>query len=184
MKDVIRFPFSLAQQEVVDWDACYAELLPKVFNYFIYKTGQTDLAEDLTASTFERVWSKRESYRSRQASMSTWIFGFARNVLKENLRASRKHVFIPLEDEITAGDPTLESNAMQNEERNWLLQMLDQISIRERDLISLKYGADLSNREIATLCHLSESNVGTILQRCLVKLKLAKEEYDGRQISL
>ena len=42
---------------------------------------------------------------------------------------------------------------------------------RERDLIALRYGAGLSNRAIAPLVGLSESNVGTILQRTVQQLR-------------
>ena len=42
---------------------------------------------------------------------------------------------------------------------------------RERDLIALRYGAGLSNRAIAPLVGLSESNVGTILHRTVQTLR-------------
>ncbi len=50
---------------------------------------------------------------------------------------------------------------------------LPQVADRERDILALKYGAGISNRAIARLTGLSESNVGTILSRTLVKLRAA-----------
>jgi RNA polymerase sigma-70 factor (ECF subfamily) len=47
---------------------------------------------------------------------------------------------------------------------------------RERELISLKYGADLNNREIAAITGLTESNVGTLLSRVLQRLR---EQWEG-----
>lgn len=58
------------------------------------------------------------------------------------------------------------------EENNaYLLQALKHLNERERALVSLKYGAELKNTEIAQLMDLSESNVSVILCRSLKKLK-------------
>jgi RNA polymerase sigma-70 factor (ECF subfamily) len=45
------------------------------------------------------------------------------------------------------------------------------LSDRERELIALKYGAELNNRLIARLTGLSESNVGSILHRVIGSLR-------------
>ncbi|MFD1909331.1 sigma-70 family RNA polymerase sigma factor [Paenibacillus rhizoplanae] len=48
---------------------------------------------------------------------------------------------------------------------------LDTLSPKERNLIALKFGADLKNTEIARITGISESNVGVILYRSMRKLK-------------
>jgi len=45
------------------------------------------------------------------------------------------------------------------------------LSEREQELIALKYGAELDNRQIAKLTGLTESNVGTILHRAVLTLR-------------
>ena len=52
-----------------------------------------------------------------------------------------------------------------------LCALLAQCSDRERELVALKYGAGLTNRTIAGLTGLSESNVGTILNRLVMRLR-------------
>jgi len=49
--------------------------------------------------------------------------------------------------------------------------LLRTLSDRERDLIALKYGAEMSNRDIAGATGLTESNVGTILHRAVQALR-------------
>ncbi len=49
---------------------------------------------------------------------------------------------------------------------------------RERDLVALKYGGELTNREIARLLKLSESNVGTILNRVVSQLRSEWEQEE------
>jgi len=54
--------------------------------------------------------------------------------------------------------------------------LLAQLPPRERELIALKYGGAMTNRAIAAVTGLSESNVGTILHRTIGKLRAAWEE--------
>jgi len=49
--------------------------------------------------------------------------------------------------------------------------LLRTLSDRDRELIALKYGAEATNRAIAELTGLSESNVGTILHRVVQTLR-------------
>ena len=56
-----------------------------------------------------------------------------------------------------------------------LSALFARLTDREREIVALKYGATLTNREIAALIGLSESNVGTILSRVTQRLRLAWE---------
>ena len=47
----------------LDFEAVYGEELPRVYNFFRYRTGDDQVAEDLTAETFEKAWRNREKYR-------------------------------------------------------------------------------------------------------------------------
>jgi|SRR5581483_1298336 len=72
-----------------DWDALYADQLPRIYNYFRFRVGTDADAEDLTAHTFERAWRARERYRQDLAGFSTWLFAIAHNVAADFLRARR-----------------------------------------------------------------------------------------------
>jgi hypothetical protein len=64
----------------VDWDAVYANQLPRIYNYFRFRLGRETDVEDLTARTFEKAWSARSRYRRDLAGFSTWLFRIAQNV--------------------------------------------------------------------------------------------------------
>jgi len=74
-----------------------------------------------------------------------------------------------------ASDVAAERTPEIDEERRSDLTRLTALTAslpeRERELIALKYGAGLSNRAIAPLVNLSESNVGTILHRTVQALR-------------
>jgi len=167
------------QASEIDWDAIYAEQLPRVYNFFRYRVGDGPMAEDLTATTFEKAWRSRIRYRRDLGAFSTWLFSIARNVATDHFRKNHKE--LPLEDARFHSDPSLvEETVQRRHDFAHLLKLLSQLSARERDLIAYKYGAELDNRSIARLTRLGESNVGTILNRSVNKLRAAWEAEDER----
>ena len=167
----------------IDWDMIYTSELPRIYNFFLYKIGDREFAQDLTATTFERAWKHRSRYRILIASPSTWLFGIARNVLKEYLRKKKtieqKLVPISQSDELPS-NVNVEQSIQQQQDKERLRSILLELPERERDLIALKYGAGLSNREIAKITRLSESNVGSILHRTVKKLRKRWDDDHGR----
>ena len=167
----------------IDWDVLYKSELSRIYNYFLYKVGNREFAQDLTATTFERAWKLRSRYRSTIAAISTWLFGIARNVLKEHLRKSRlsgqRIESITRSEEIPA-NADIEIIIQQQQAKEHLRKILLELPDREQDLIALKYGAGLTNREIAKITSLSESNVGSILHRTVNNIRTQLENDDGR----
>ena len=154
----------------IDWGTVYQAFVGKVLNYFRYRLHDEELSEDLTAVTFEKVWVRRGQFRGAPEQIPAWIFTIARNVLRDHFRRSRYTLSI---EQVAAVDdgPTLESHITQQENFALLVTLINRLPNRDRDLIALKFGAELTNRQIAALTQLSESNVGTILHRCVEKLR-------------
>ena len=164
-----RLPWVSGTTEL-DWDAAYAELLPRVYNYFRYRVGNEAVAEDLASRTFEKAWTQRARYRRDLAGLATWVFSIARNVAVDHLRAQRLHLPLEAADDVAAaGSPHDSVSRASDLER--LAALLKQLPAREQELVALKYGAEATNRAIATLTGLSESNVGTILHRVVQQLR-------------
>jgi len=156
----------------VDWEAIYADQLPRVYNLFRYWTGDNALAEDLTSATFEKVWKHRLRYRGDVARFSTWLFTIARRVAIDYFR--QRHVEVALDDAVTLTTEDQPDTIVQRySDFERLSELLSQLPARERELIALKYGAELTHREIARLTGLSETNVGTHLNRTVQKLRAA-----------
>ncbi|HEX2908083.1 MAG TPA: sigma-70 family RNA polymerase sigma factor, partial [Phototrophicaceae bacterium] len=139
-----------------------------------YRVGNNQQAEDLTATTFLKAWRARDQYTQHLSAFSTWVFSIARHVAIDHFRQQR--------DEITfdslqtlADDHSLEEAIQRQNEQARLTALLAQLPAADRELIALKYGAELTNRDIAHLTNLSESNVGTRLYRIVRKLR---DEWD------
>ena len=158
-----------------DWDALYADQLPRVYNYFRYRVGPGAVAEDLTSLTFEKAWAARNRYRRDLAAFSTWLMSIARNVAIDHYRRRREHAPLEAAGLVASGDdPHAQAEQRENLER--LLKLLGQLPDRDRELVALKYGADLTNRAIAKQMKLTETNVGTLLHRAVQKLRAGWDE--------
>jgi RNA polymerase sigma-70 factor (ECF subfamily) len=163
----------------IDWTTVYEELLPKVYHYFCLRLGDRVEAEDLTAATFERAWRDRERYRKDLGSFTNWLFGIAHHVAIGHFRQSK-----PVQDLDTSltepiNRPT-EETATRQEEFERLASMLTSLPEREREVFSLKYGAQFTNRSIARIVGITESNVGTILHRIVSRLREQWEHENER----
>ncbi len=163
-------------RDEVDWNAVYAEQLPRVYNYFRYRVGDNDLAEDLTAATFEKAWRKRRRYRRDLGAFSTWLFTIARNTAIDHFRHRREPVALEAVEPLLASEEWVEDGYRRRQELARLARLLQGLPEREQELVAMKYGAELTNRKIAELTGLSESNVGTILYRVVRKLRAQWEE--------
>ncbi|MGH8236900.1 MAG: RNA polymerase sigma factor [Steroidobacteraceae bacterium] len=153
-----------------DWEAIYAEHLPRIYNYFRFRLAAEADVEDLTARVFEKAWSARDRYQRNVAAFSTWLYRIAQNVGIDYLRSRRAHAPLEAAPEVVA-DGTPADDEERRSDLARLAALTASLSDRERDLIALRYGAGLSNRAIAPLVGLSESNVGTILHRTVQTLR-------------
>jgi RNA polymerase sigma-70 factor, ECF subfamily len=163
----------------INWTAVYEELLPKVYHYFCLRIGDRSEAEDLTAATFERAWRDRERYRNDLGTFSNWLFGIARHVAISHFRQNEQGQRFTEPYTAEVSRPT-EETATSQEEFERLASMLASLPEREREIFSLKYGAQYTNRSIAKIVGITESSVGTILHRIVSRLREQWEQENER----
>ena len=156
----------------------YDEYLDKVYRYIQYRVNNMQLAEDLTSTVFEKALVNFDKFSNDRASFSTWIFSIARNVVIDHYRVSSKRQTIPLEElaDQSSGEQSPEEQVERKDERERLNLCLAGLSDEEREIIQLKFGAELNNRVISKMLGLSESNVGTKLYRAVRKLRDSFQE--------
>jgi RNA polymerase sigma factor (sigma-70 family) len=157
--------------------AVFRTHVSSVFGFFSYSVGR-DAAEDLTAATFERVVRSWHRFDPTRSSEQTWIFAIARNVLTDHLRRQR-HRAGPsldaqpaiLETMVFTEDPLAAALSLEAV-NDWLQDLRP----RERQVLALRYCADLSVREIAGCIGVSEANVHQICSRALRQLRAVADE--------
>jgi RNA polymerase sigma-70 factor (ECF subfamily) len=131
-------------------------------------------AEDVTAAAFERAYRKRARFDPGRGSGRAWLFGIARNAALDELRRRGRHAELTAEP----ADPgsSVAESAEASARRATVRAALARLGGRERELISLKFSAGLSNLEIATVLGISETNAATRLHRAMAKLREACDE--------
>jgi RNA polymerase sigma-70 factor (ECF subfamily) len=152
-----------------DFTQLYQHNLERVFNYVRYRLGPAE-AEDVTADIFVRTWTRRHDYDPRKGAPTTWLWAIARNIVTDRLRRRRPaHVEFGF-DLAGSGNPAAELDAEEELQQVWAA--LVQLPLVDQEIISLRFGAGHTNRTIATLIGLSESNVAQRLRRALRKMRL------------
>lgn len=159
----------------VDWDAVYDCQAPRLYNFLRYRTGNSDTAKDLTAQAMLKAWQHRDQYNEDLGAFATWLFQIARNLAIDHHRRQQKAPLPLYNVQHHASDFSVEATVQHALDADRLYALLQQLPTREQELIALKYGADMTNRAIAEVLDLSESNVGTILHRTIKTLRIQWE---------
>jgi RNA polymerase sigma-70 factor (ECF subfamily) len=162
-----------ASVEPAAFAAIYDHYFPRIYNYVRYRVHDSPTADDLTADVFERVLRKISHYRPERAPFGAWVFAIARHAVSDYLRRQHRRQLVSLDAILRrpSSQPELEIAAEVDDAKHELLAALQTLNVRERDLIALKFTSGLTNRRIADMTKLSESNVGVILYRAMQKLK-------------
>ena len=156
----------------LDFEGLYRGSRDDVYAYVAGLLRDRAAAEDVCAQAFERAYRRRRSFDARRGSARAWLFGIARNAALDELRRRRRSAALVgdvLEPDAVAADDAAESALRRRVVRTALAAL----EPRERDVVALKFFAGLSNREIAGVLGMSETNAGTRLHRAVQKLRRA-----------
>ncbi|MDW7674572.1 MAG: sigma-70 family RNA polymerase sigma factor [Bacillota bacterium] len=168
---------ALADDNESAFTTLYNYYYPRIYNYVHYRVADFHAAEDLISQIFEKLFSTLKNYRSEKAPFSTWLFSIARNTLTDYYRRRIRTTCAYLEttEEIIDSEPGPDDIVAFNETQQQLHKALASLTQREQDIIALKFWGGLSNRDIAKLLDISESNTGVILFRAMKQLRIILE---------
>lgn len=155
-----------------EFERMYTDYFPRIYNFIFYRLLHKQDTEDLVSEVFLKVARNIFSFDAQKASFSTWIFTIARNTLTDYFR--RRKSTVSLDDcdvDLTMVDYTEQYEALESDERRSVYQALMQLDARSRQILALKYLAELSNREISKLIGINESTVSTIALRARQKMR-------------
>jgi RNA polymerase sigma-70 factor (ECF subfamily) len=160
----------------------YQDNVRAVYAFFTYSVSH-DTAEDLTATTFEHVVRAWDRFNPEYAQPRTWIMAIARNILSDHFRRQSHRGAVSLDEHpalaasLASSDDPAASCMSLDLVQNWL----QRLEPREREVLALRFAADLPAAEIAKHLGLSEANVHQISSRALRRLhdQLPRSELTG-----
>jgi RNA polymerase sigma factor (sigma-70 family) len=154
-----------------------APLIRRVYSYVAYRIGSGAEAEDVTSEVFERALRYRESFDESRGGASAWLLGIARRCVDDALAQRRPVAQLEAADRTSAED--VEREAV---DRITLADAIERLDERSRDLLALRYGADLSAREIGRILGMKPNAVEVALHRALQKARTELAGWDDSRL--
>jgi RNA polymerase sigma-70 factor, ECF subfamily len=144
----------------------------RIYSYLHMTVGNRHDAEDLTTQTFLRMLESIGKFQFQSAPFSAWLFRIAHNLSMDHFRASRR--WQP-EEEVpeTPGSEEIsaEDEAFQSIGRRSMLELIEDLSQEQQQVLTLKFVFSFSNGEVATILGKTEGAVKSLQHRALVSLQ-------------
>ena len=144
----------------------------RIYSYLHMSVGNRHDAEDLTTQTFMKMLESIKQFRWQAAPFSAWLFRIAHNLAMDHFRASRR--WQP-EEEVPepAGEtePSAEAAALQSIGRQSMLELIEDLSQEQKQVLTLKFVFNLPNAEVATVLGKTEGAIKSLQHRALVSLQ-------------
>jgi len=167
----------------------YERYVDAIYRYMLYRTGNHETAEDLSAEVFAQMLTAIERYEDMGLPFGAWLFRIARARLVDHWRRNKRReaqtvaLSEELEDFLVGAESAEGEHAATRVETQELLQALGYLTQAERELILLRFASNLSNQELALVVHSNPNAVKSMLYRALRKLReilTRQEQFHNR----
>jgi RNA polymerase sigma-70 factor, ECF subfamily len=151
----------------------------RIYSYLHVSVGNRHDAEDLTTQTFLKMLESINKFRWQSAPFSAWLFRIAHNLAMDHFRATRRwqpeeEVPEPDVDESTSA----EEGALESIGRKSMLELIDELSGEQQQVLTLKFVFNFSNAEAATILGKTEGAIKSLQHRALVSLQKQLERSE------
>ena len=152
----------------------------RIYGYLHVSVGNRPDAEDLTTQTFVKMLESIGKFRWQSAPFSAWLFRIAHNLAMDHFRASKRwqpeeEVPEPPPDESTSA----EAGALESIGQKSMLELIEDLSAEQRQVLILKFVFNFSNAEAATILGKSEGAIKSLQHRALVTLQKQLETREA-----
>lgn len=151
--------------------ALYERYVDQIFAYVFNRVGDRTVAEDIVSETFQRALENMHSYEWRGVAFSAWLYRIASNAIAARYR--RDPVPLGTEEELDDAlepEPGPELAITNLEWKTELLAAVRALPDDQQQVILLRFGQELRNKEIARIMTRSEGAVKALLHRALTAL--------------
>jgi len=124
----------------------------RIYSYLHMTVSNRHDAEDLTTQTFVKMLESIGRFRWQSAPFSAWLFRIAHNLAMDHFRANKR--WQPEEDvpEPEADESTsAEAGALESIGRKSMLDLIEDLSPEQQQVLTLKFVFNFSNGEAARI---------------------------------
>ena len=155
-------------------DEIYQKYAQTVYRFILSKTGDSDVAEELTQESFFQAIRSIDRY-DESCKISTWLCAIAKNVL---LTYMRKHPGHETLEDLAIPVDSAEKDVVQAAERVELFKKLHDVEEPYREVIYLRVFGGLSFREIGEIHKKTENWARVTFYRGKEKLRKEVENNE------
>ena len=157
-----------------DFSLLYEHAHLIVFRYiYSLRGGPKEIVEDLTAETFWRAWRRRKSFQGDQKAAVGWLLKIARRLVIDEYRRQKVRGFSEDIEEFILPDngKSPEEQAANQEQLATLMDMLSQLPVQQREMLTLRYILGWRVKDIGAHMEIAENTVSVTIKRTLDKLR-------------
>jgi RNA polymerase sigma-70 factor (ECF subfamily) len=155
------------------FESWYASYGPQIYRFLRFHTGSADEAEDLAAEVFFRAFRAQDRYDPARADACVWLFGIARNALRDHHRRVRvrRHLPIGTMRDLQVDAPSPEERLLAEERAARLTEAVRLLAPAEQELIALRYGSEMTTAQMSEVLGVREAVLRTRLWRAMGRLR-------------
>jgi len=161
----------LRKREPEAWARLYEEYMPRIYRYIALRVRNQSEAEDLTEQVFLKALEAGPSFRWRGAPISSWLFRIARNQVIDFWRTDKTGRTVTLDESLIDDIANPERTAERNEDIRQVIREMGQLTQAQREVIELRFAAELSTAEVARVLGKSQGAVKVMQHSALAALR-------------
>jgi RNA polymerase sigma-70 factor, ECF subfamily len=144
----------------------------RIYSYLHMSVGNRHDAEDLTNQTFVKMLESIGRFEWRKVPISAWLFRIAHNLAMDHFRASRRwQPEEELPEREQSAEHSAEEEALQAIGRRSMLEMIENLSHDQQQVLTLKFVFNFGNAEVATILGKTEGAIKSLQHRALATLQ-------------
>lgn len=156
----------------------------KVFGYILSKVKDVDLANDIFQEVFIKVINKlKEGRYNEEGKFIAWLMRLSHNMVIDHFRKAARHrvvrpnddydIFAFMkEEQVSEEDEILESQIHSD-----LKKLITYLSDEQKEVLEMRYYADMSFKEIAEECDISINTALGRMRYALINLRKLQEKH-------
>ena len=151
----------------------YEENFDKIYRYIVLKIGDRTEAEDMTQQVFLNALKSISSYKFKGTPFSSWLYRIAHNQVVDYYRKKSKMTTVTLDESLPL--PAADGNPEHLAEKKMAIEEVvvaaRKLTEAQREVISLRFAAELSIAEVADVMGKSEGAVKALQHSAIVALR-------------
>lgn len=141
-----------------------------IYRYIAFRVSDPHAVDDLTSEVFFRLLKALQKQSAPQKTLQGWLYGVASIVVKEHYRQVKRANLSPLSEEIPSNGHNPDQRLEEKLRCEHLLAVMKDLTEEQQEVLALRFGFEMSIREVAQTLEKSEGAVKMLQARAIASL--------------